>query len=165
MSLLLLLCHEHGGRTAQMHTNRGLHAESQPCPLGEAAAAQMAVTPCSPDPGHEPQLSSEHTHPPHSQRVPETWAPESLLALDAPKSPPTSHFLRKAWFRFSQEREDPYGHLFIVAGWGTPNWGSHCFLTQYPLLREQHGDHQPLENSSLTRSSPKLIQPAPFPLF
>ena len=103
------------------------------------------ATQCRPRPP-APTVFPGHTSTPCSPTVPQISAPESLLAPGVPKSPPTLHFLRQAQFSYSQEWENPCSHLFTAGAWGTPNWGSLCFLAQQPPLRRDR-NHQPLANS------------------
>lgn len=155
-------CHGHGAGEGQLGcTQTEVLTDSQPCPLRTQWLSRHTVHTHATSPSCLSRTPIHHapkgSHRPRHQNP--SWP------RDVSRSPPASHFLRQAWFSYSQEREDPCGQLFIAGAWGTPNWGYLCFLAQHPLLRERHGYHQPLANSSLARPSPEASSiHTPFPL-
>lgn len=71
------------GRAARMQADRGLHVETQPCPLGKQL---------------RPEWLSRHVaqaHVPCSQKVPQTWAPRVPPGPQCPGAVTNVSFLKE----------------------------------------------------------------------
>lgn len=136
------------GKTAWTHTNRSAHPESQPCPLRTQWLSRHTVHTHATSPSCLSRTPIHHA--PKGSHRPRHQSPS--WPRDDPRSPPASHFLRQAWFSYSQEWEDPCGQLFIAGAWGTPNWGSLCFLASI------HCSERDMDTTSLW-PTPRLPDP------
>lgn len=79
-----------------MQANTGLLKEIQPCLLGKHLPPERLSPNAAQSQATSPSCPHSAPYPPCSQKAPQTSALEPLLALEAPGSPPTCHFSRKA---------------------------------------------------------------------